>query len=488
MSTNIIIPTFDVTWEFPYAGRTIKKTQKDFDNEYFPSGHQIYDTKFYDDIKIERKVITKDPSTGKTSESISYDTHFVKRVSVSYQYDAVNIILPHLLGNKIRFSNISLGSAEAESSDIFNNYCTVANNKNYDTKWAEFTKATLIWGHAATYNYSDANGKTQCRVLSYGNGDDLRCQYDIYGKPEKLFRKYSPVIINDDGVEEKINLVDVIDITGIKTYNEDGSKYANAEDQINVSNVLPFNYHKRKYGAFWSFAQDNINHLEKLLSLFSEDNVSKSKAKYVITGAKSSKSGDKNHQIIKAGDMDVFVGTGDADMKMLQGASLSESFKFEYETLQENIFNTMGIVYPKQKSSGDMPTGAMKMVFFPTERKCMNLINEYNPVLDNFNSIQKAFYAIEYQDQNFDTLDISASIQLYTPQDEYTKAQIFEIGQRTVSISDETRQKEFPFAEQNNAQMIAKEQAMKEEKARREAERLAKQSKVTSEEIIVDKE
>ncbi len=496
----VLIPQFNVKWRYPTPdGQYIEKTEVDFDKEYHPTGHKINDSKYYPDITIVKTKRKKNPTTGKYDITETNETFPVKRAVVTLQADSVQILLPHLLGNKIRYSNTSIKIADVTNTDVFDMYSTIAENKNFSTHWAEFVKATFTWGHAAMFFYTGEGGKTRCRVYSYGNGDILRCVNDIQGKPSKLYRKYSPQIINEQGVEENITLIDIIDKNGCKTYTEAGEPYNQSDWITNVAPVTPFVYHKRIEGAIWTLAQSGIDNLELLLSALSNDNISKSKAKYVITGSKATtKAGANktstttlNHQTTKIGDVDFFVGGEGVDMKMLQGASLSEAFKFEYETGIESVFNTIGIVYPKQKSSGDMPTGAMKMMFFPTERKCMILIDEYNPVLDRANSVFKAFIAVEYKSEaDFNKAEISASIKLFTPQADYEKAQIMQIGSQIGALANECIQTEFPEAKQNNVQMIKKEQAEAEAKEKRlldeAAARAAKNSSVTDDNIIVD--
>jgi len=62
-------------------------TQVKFYNEYYPTGHKIFNPSWYNDIPIKDE-------NGNTS------VYFVNRVSVPIQAMAIDIILAHLLGNK----------------------------------------------------------------------------------------------------------------------------------------------------------------------------------------------------------------------------------------------------------------------------------------------------------------------------------------------------------------------------------------------------
>ena len=86
----------------------------------------------------------------------------------------------------------------------------------------------------------------------------------------------------------------------------------------------------------------------------------------------------------------------------------------------ETIYNKLGIVFVKSKSSGDMPVGSMKLLFYPTERVCRNLKEEYNDTIDKINDIFKQGLMMEYPEKAFELKDfrVNASIKTFTPQDD----------------------------------------------------------------------
>lgn len=452
-------PNFNVEWKFPDGstnGGFITKSQVDFLYEYYPEGHKIFNKKFYPDITtyIEEKYIKDD---GTISKKMISSIHEVNRCAVSYQMDSVTILMAHLFGNKINYSNMTYGVIDEKLKDSFTRYKQISDLKNFDSIIYKFVEQNFIFGHSAIIFYYK-NGKTKAKVLSYGNGDELYCKYDIHGEQITLFRRYKPDI--DDGEGNTISeiLIDKIDNSGIKTYTSDGKIYS---EDVNPISDIPFIYYKRKDGAIWTHAQSQIENHEVMISRLSEDNRTKAKSKLIFTGIENTNNGNgkskKNFQANKIGEQDIFLLSGDGDAKLIQPASLSEAFKFEFELGRENIFNSMGIVYPKHKSSGDMPTGSMKMMFFPTERKCMELIHEYNEVLDNINSIFKSFITIEYPNLGFDKLEIMASIRLFSPQDDSTTTQNMIQGVASGIFSKETAQEKFYLAEYNNVQLCRDE-------------------------------
>lgn len=148
---------------------------------------------------------------------------------------------------------------------------------------------------------------------------------------------------------------------------------------------------------------------------------------------------------------DLIVTDSDGDFKLVNSASMSEQFKFEYETQMELIFNALGIVFPKHKSSGDMPTGSMKMMFYPTERVVMSLIHEFDAAIDHINSIVKQGFVSEYPQYTTQIAEgnIRASIRMFTPQDDGTKADSLVKLKQANIISGETASDEAPYSANN---------------------------------------
>ena len=75
------------------------------------------------------------------------------------------------------------------------------------------------------------------------------------------------------------------------------------------------------------------------------------------------------------------------------------------------------MVFPKSKSSGDMPTGSMKMMFYPTERIAYQLINEFNSIIDKINRIVKDGIMFEMPNiaNDIAKMNITVFIKMFTP-------------------------------------------------------------------------
>lgn len=396
-----------------------KVSQVKFFNEYFPSGHKIYDGSWYEDITI-------------MDDNGRYrGTHFVNRISMPIQAMSIDIILAHLLGNKTHLVDSTL--KENESLPVYKEFWE---NKNLDTARYELIKSALALGDGAILFYKGKDG-LMWKLLSLFNDDYFHMEYDKYGEPIKFFRYYE-------------NYCDVYEEETVSTYtNENGVwELISGEDAIQHHGFkgIPVVYKKRESGAFWSPVQSNIENAEKMLSRLSEDNRSKFKSLYHL------KTDNPNSvQNVTAGMTDMIVTDTDGDFKLVPSSSLSQQFEFEYTTQMELIFNSLGIVFPKHKSSGDMPTGSMRLMFYPSERVIMPLIHEFNQTLDEINEIAKQAFVAENPSRQSDIVkgNIRASIDRYTPEEDATiNSSVVELYKAGV-ISGETASEQCTYASNN---------------------------------------
>ena len=408
-----------------------KVTQVKFYNEYYPTGHKIFNPSWYENITI-------------TDENGKYkDTYLVNRVSVPVQKMAIDIILAHVLGNKTYIVDGTL--QENEALPLYKEYWQ---SSNIDTARYEFVKSCLALGDGAILFYKE-DGKLQWQMLSFFSDDYFYMEYDKYGKPYRFYKFYD-------------NNCDVYDSQYCTTYSLDGEWVATTTASHGFKGI-PVVYHRRDDGAFWTPVQTNIETVEVMLSRLSEDNRKKFKSIYHL------KTHDpESVESRSTGLTDLIVTDSDGDFKLVNSASMSEQFKFEYDTQMELIFNALGIVFPKHKSSGDMPTGSMKMMFYPTERVVMSLIHEFDSAIDHINTLVKQGFVMEYPKfiKQVTEGNIRASIRMFTPQDDETKVRSIAELVRYGIISSETGSDEAPYSANNEE--IRKE---KEKEAKIEYER-----------------
>jgi len=389
-------------------------TQVKFYNEYFSTGHKIFDPSWYENITINDEA-------GRFQQ-----LYYVNRVSVPVQKMAIDIILAHLLGNKTHIVDGTL--RENKALPLYKEYWQ---SRNIDTARYEFVRSCLSLADGALLFYRE-NGILKWQMLSYFNKDEYNMEYDKYGKPLNFYKFY------DDRC-------DVYDDVNCTTYQLDG-KWNVLSVVAHGFNGMPVVYHRRNEGAFWTPVQSNIDTVEVMLSRLSEDNRKKFKSIYHL------KTHDpESVETRSTGLTDLVVTDSDGDFKLVNSANMSEQFKFEYETQIELIFNALGIVFPKHKSSGDMPTGSMKMMFYPTERVVMSLIHEFDTAIDHINTIVKQGFVAEYPEYTTPITDgnIRASIKMFTPQDDSTKASTLVALKQANIISGETASDEAPYSANN---------------------------------------
>ena len=396
---------FNRSWTFPKyrESEEVVLTQQNFINEYYPSGHKIYDTAYFPDKEITIDV----PAVrgGNAAHKITLPVK-VKRIALALQSMVIDVIMPHLLGSDIINKQIVIDkkSEDAEAITLFNNLWKY---KNIHHKIWEFIEDSLICGESALYFYFDGK-KLQAKTLSFLKGDELCPKYDKFGNVEILYRKYKST---DESGEEK-TFIDKIDKTSVSTYNSEGELLSADKHPFPF---IPVVFHRRRDGAYWSKVQSSIDSIEWNISALSEDNKSKTKGKYHIKATNP-----KQVQATTVGGSDVIVTDVDGDFKLIDPVNLSEAFKYEYDALKENIFDPLGIVFLKMKASGDMPTGSMKLLFYATERVCRQLTKEYSDAIQSICNIFKKGLGMEIPNikVNDDKFIIMSSIPIFVPSDD----------------------------------------------------------------------
>lgn len=404
---------FNKRWEFPLANGNFSfnqkeyKTRIDFLKEYYPTGHKIFDTSYFPDLYYK---IDNNSKLGKSvAEQYQGKSAFKivprKRISTPIQQDATRVILAHIFGNPIVHKDIS-PVKQKDSNKTIAVYKNLWQYFNMDNIVRNFFGRSLICGDAALFLTINKRNEIVGKTLSFLDKDDLAVKQDITGEVITIYRRY-----NAKNEDNEINTyIDVITNDSIKTYLADSNELVN--EQKLVYSFLPAVYHYRPFGAWWSFVQRNIDEYEMEFSILAQDNVAKAKSKYFMSTTRPQQVNLKNFA-----DSDVFVADKDSDMKIIQPSSLSEAFKFTMDENKEIITRSLGYIFPKIQNSGDMPTGSMKAQFFPTERICMEFINEFAPVLDEISWIFQQLVDTLYPNLKIRDMQISSKIKLFSPMD-----------------------------------------------------------------------
>lgn len=459
---------YQKVWSFPkpktsYTAETFstsadvdKVSQQKFYDEYFVSGHQIFNPHFHKDISIYE--------TLPDGEEKFKEFKYVDRIAFPIQFECIDIILAHVLGNHTQFVDSTIGENKVE---IMSQYKEFWDLKNMETFRNDFVKAALSVGDVAGLFYFQ-NNELKWKIFSFLDNEQIYVKNDKYGELEYFGRFYS---IMESG--KLVAYCDIIDKKDCVTW----SQKEDAEWAINTDasgahgfNCIPVVYHFRKGGAFWTPAQNNIDKLEVMVSELSEDNHSKTRSMYHLGTDKPD-----SVQTSSGEGVDTVVTDKDGKFAMIQGADISTQFVKTYDILTERIMNPLGMVYPKSKSSGDLPTGSMKMMFYPTERVGVQLIHEFNAPLDKINTLFKLGMAREKTDiaTEIVKLNVSASIRMFTPQDDGSIMTSLGQAKQYGSLSDLTIAQNMPFAANDEPRRLA---AQAEEEAKKLAEQQAQLS------------
>lgn len=410
---NLLEVNFNKYWEYPlpntfntYTSGCVRKNSADFIREYYPSGHKIYDKSIYPDLfyKIDEKSSLGKSVAEKNNGKSAFKQIPRKRISMPIQQDATRVILSHIFGNPISHKDISQEQNDESNKRmaLFKNLWTYYNMDNYVR---DFFGKSLICGDASLFLSINSRKEIVGKVLSYIDKDNIAVKQDRSGEVLAIYRKYTA----KDENNEINSYVDVITTDYTATYTDSGEL---VEEKPQLFSFLPAVYHKRRDGAWWSFTQSNIEELEEEISVLTQDNKAKAKGKYFM----STTTPDRI-KLQTFAESDVFVADKDSDMKFINPTTLSDAFKYTMEENKEIITKSLGYIFPKVQVSGDMPTGSMKAQFFPTERICMEFINEFAPIVDEVSWIFQQFVDILYPNIGIGEMKISSKIKLFSPTD-----------------------------------------------------------------------
>lgn len=411
-------------------------SQQKFYDEYFPTGHAIHDPSVFPDIPIVDE-----------NEKI-VDYHKVNRISIPVQKMSIDIILAHLLGNKTAFSDSTVGENKAE---LISQYKEYWEQKNMDVMRNKLVKSILTVGDGAVMFYKQKN-ILKWKVLSFLDKEQIYVKNNKFGDMQYFARYYSQ---NNGGVTT--SYCDILDDNDYTTYVNAEGGWSILESAPHGFLKIPVVYHIRKEGAFWTPAQGMIDDLEIILSRVSEDNRTKAKARLHI------KSDDpEDVQTSQAGATDLIITGKDGEVKMIAGADISTQLEFEYNTLVDLIDKTLGFAFPKHKSSGDMPTTSMKLMFYPTERIVLQLIVDMAQMLDEINELFKFGMLAEHPEiaNELLKLNVSAFIKLFTPQDDSSISTMIGSAKSMGQISQQTASECTPFAANDEMKRIMDEKAI----------------------------
>ena len=425
-------------------GAEIIVNQQKFYDEYHVSGHKVFDEAYFPNLMLAVPIDGRTTPDGK--QVYTTEEHRVRRVGYAIQQMACTALMAHLFGNDVEFtdSKVALDKVNEES---LTRYKQIWLDKNMETAIYRFGYSLFSMADSAIV-FSFVDDELHWRVWSRLDGDDVYGLKDPYGNTHTIVRKY----MRDDEKGDTVEHLDVLDSQSLTTYTGKDGKYTQIFSAPHGFRFLPAYYYMRRAGAVWTEGQVSIDTIELMMSLLSEDNRTKSKGKYFIAT-----DNPDDVETFTLGSADVCVSTVNSEMKLIHGADISTSFKFEFDTHKEVLYNTLGVVFPEVKSSGDMPTGSMKLLFYPSERMVTNLAHEFNEPLNKVAQLFRKCLQMEYPEEGFGELSLNAWIKVFTPQDDSARVNMVVQAKGAGVISEDTAIEEIPFSKKNEKARLGRE-------------------------------
>lgn len=392
-------------WEVVRRDNMVRRkiTQEDFEREYDPLGHLIYDREYYPDIWRQN----------------DQDGHWyieeVPRYAFAFQKIILTKQMTHLCGNDIAFELADEKETD-ETRKVLNIYKDGWRKRNCEIAWFKLMYSVKRTGDAACVGFL-SKGNFGWRNFSFKDGDVLYPHYDrMTGEMILFARKYQG--IDDDGNETE--MVDVWDDkyyyclqqtsakTGPVSNHEtpEDAGQTDAPESINGFDItgysvierrphgapfLPVVYVRNDEGPCWAFSQELIDNYEMAFSRLAQANHDFGLPIMYIKGEGSSE--------LSSADMSyaskVLILPDEGEAGFLNRQDASTAYNAELSSLEDAIYRQSFAVRTPELKSGDTPAAAIKMLYSDAVEKAINDAQEYHDALTQFVDIFKWGYGVE---------------------------------------------------------------------------------------------
>lgn len=387
----------DPKWELVKKDGLVKRkiTQEDFEREYDPLAHLIYNKEYYPDIWRYN------------NEDGRWYTEEIPRYSFAFQKIILYKHLTHLCGNDIMFELADEKETD-ETRAILNVFKDGWRKHNSEITWYNLMYSVKRTADGACAGYM-VNGKFGWKDMSFANGDILYPHYDrLSGELVIFARRYESM--DDDGEEREF--VDVWDekyyyclssTAGKPGKNEgslepgetlakfDFSGYEIVERMPHGFPFVPVVYVRNDEGPCWTFSQELIDSYEMAFSRLAQANHDFGLPIMYIKGEGSTE--------LSGADMSyaskVLILPSEGEVGFLNRQDASTAYKAELSTLEDSIYRQSFAVRTPELKSGDTPAAAIKMLYSDAVENAINDAQKYQPALVQFVKIFQWGYGIE---------------------------------------------------------------------------------------------
>ena len=372
-----------------------KLTQEDFEREYDPLAHLIYNREYYPDI------------WRKNDEDGNWYVEEIPRYSFAFQKIILYKHMTHLCGNDIVFELADEKETE-DKRTILNILKDGWRKHNCEIAWYNLMYSVKRTADGACVGYL-VDGKFGWKSLSFKDGDVLYPHFDrMTGEMEVFARtyramdddgedrdfvdvwdkKYYYCLVSDNGKGEEMKGTAVED-SPLAKY--DISGFTIIEQRPHGFPYVPIVYVRNDEGPCWSFSQELIDQYEMAFSRLAQANHDFGLPIMYIKGEGSSELTDVDMSYASK----VITLPDEGEVGFLNRQDASNAYKAELSSLEDSIYRQSFAVRTPELKSGDTPAAAIKMLYSDAVENAINDSQKFQSSLADFVKIFEFGYGVE---------------------------------------------------------------------------------------------
>ena len=372
-----------------------KLTQEDFEREYDPLAHLIYNREYYPDI------------WRKNDEDGNWYVEEIPRYSFAFQKIILYKHMTHLCGNDIVFELADEKETE-DTRTILNILKDGWRKHNCEIAWYNLMYSVKRTADGACVGYL-VDGKFGWKSLSFKDGDVLYPHFDrMTGEMEVFARtyramdddgedrdfvdvwdkKYYYCLVSDNGKGEEMKGTAVED-SPLAKY--DISGFTIIEQRPHGFPYVPIVYVRNDEGPCWSFSQELIDQYEMAFSRLAQANHDFGLPIMYIKGEGSSELTDVDMSYASK----VITLPDEGEVGFLNRQDASNAYKAELSSLEDSIYRQSFAVRTPELKSGDTPAAAIKMLYSDAVENAINDSQKFQSSLTDFVKIFEFGYGVE---------------------------------------------------------------------------------------------
>ena len=372
-----------------------KLTQEDFEREYDPLAHLIYNREYYPDI------------WRKNDEDGNWYVEEIPRYSFAFQKIILYKHMTHLCGNDIVFELADEKETE-DKRTILNILKDGWRKHNCEIAWYNLMYSVKRTADGACVGYL-VDGKFGWKSLSFKDGDVLYPHFDrMTGEMEVFARtyramdddgedrdfvdvwdkKYYYCLVSDNGKGEEMKGTAVED-SPLAKY--DISGFTIIEQRPHGFPYVPIVYVRNDEGPCWAFSQELIDQYEMAFSRLAQANHDFGLPIMYIKGEGSSELTDVDMSYASK----VITLPDEGEVGFLNRQDASNAYKAELSSLEDSIYRQSFAVRTPELKSGDTPAAAIKMLYSDAVENAINDSQKFQRSLADFVKIFEFGYGVE---------------------------------------------------------------------------------------------